>query len=69
MITFRILRVSLMVLGGKSPAARSSDRAMGVVPKQRTLCKVLRMAGMLLALKGTSSRVSSQSCFPGAMGV
>ncbi len=63
MMTLRAL------LSGKSPAAFSSERAMGVVPRQRTSFIRLRMACALPGAKGTSSLVSSQSCLPGSMRV
>ncbi len=69
MMMLRTVRVSPRACSGKSSAAFSSERAMGVVPRHRVVANVWRMAGMLLGLKGTSRRVSSQSCCPGWMGV
>jgi hypothetical protein len=66
MMMFRTVLAPLVVtVSGKSFAARSKDRAIGVVPTQRTDIRVRSMSGMLFGLNATSRFVSSQSCLPG----
>ena len=49
---------------GKSEAACSKDLAIGVVPCARIRPRVCLMIRLLALLKGTTSSVSSQSCWP-----
>ena len=52
-------------VSGKSPAASSKERAIGVVPWARTLPRVCLIIRLLNVPNGTNNSVSSQSCLPG----